>query len=133
MGALGTDPAARGPAGWVGHWRASVRQRARGSAGASVSSPHARRLGAGVLLGASPGQVGLAWRLEVGSPLDHEAEGLAGEAGGFVLPPPRCTTPMIMASSRDLPAWTWRFGFGTPSRVILGRDHGRLVSCLRHV
>jgi hypothetical protein len=85
-----------------------------GCAGAGVSIP--TPVGAVViaLLLASLAEVGAAHGLsQDGRPLDHQAGSLVAGVGYFRLgtTSPRCGSPMIMASSRDLPARTWRFGF----------------------
>ena len=130
---------------WRGRWRrgpgrvggplaqAGILPRAGGCAGASVSSPHARRLGAGVLLGASLGR----WTWpggwsQVGGLLDDEAGGLTGWVGGFVLPGPRGVVATITTNA-GLPraggsVWAWLAGIvGTFSSMpfyVYGR--GRL-------
>jgi hypothetical protein len=71
--------------------------RAEDCAGALVGSPHARRLGAGVLLGASLCRlIRLDGWSQVGGPFDDESGGLVGWVGGFVLPPSYGSSPMIL-------------------------------------
>src|SRR5215472_16262347 len=101
MGALGGDGG--GGCAWADGWATGAGghpSSCRGGAGDSVSSPHARRLGAGVLLGTSLRRwTRLHGWSQVGGPFDDEAGGWAGWAGGFVPPPSTGSTSMILKSS----------------------------------